>query len=111
MASRRSPACTGPPIGAVVPVPPVGGAVVPHGEAVVPVPALDPESLPLVSWNAITASAAASATHECDHEHRRTTARRPRRHRTAAPGITRRGGGRLLGAGLAGTGTTSGDPP
>src|SRR4249920_3539079 len=62
MASRRSPACTGPPVGAVVPVPPVGGAVVPLGEAVVPAPELDPESLPVASWNAITPSAAARAT-------------------------------------------------
>ena len=45
-----------------MPVPPVGGAVVPPGEAVVPGLALGPESPPLVSWNAITASAAARAT-------------------------------------------------
>src|SRR4029078_13535704 len=57
IAARRSLAFTVP-VGVVV----GGGSVVPLGDAVVPLPPLDPESPLVASWRAITASAAARAT-------------------------------------------------
>ena len=87
-----------------MPVPPVGGAVVPAGEAVVPGPELDPESPPLVSWNAITASAAASATTSAIT----STDGRPR---GALGGLPRRRGPESPGGPAGGSWATgSGDP-